>query len=821
MDSQADSLHQSAESPRDRFLSLEARVSALESSASLPRQLLDEYRTYFESSLWSLFQRASKDAQADSAAVREDFFAALHSLREDTLEALTTIHERVDRILHHDLRALHTDILVLQRRVGTLKGQVAALPQATTEAVPVTAPTLSVSPVTSHSSGSDSFVLVDAAEFSSLQPPASWGTGDAVLLPFQAAAKWKPRPRPYFPPTNRSSATATAPSFRSQPRERPHFTTRASRVVRSCQDARPKPTFRSAQKYAVYPSETLPPRVEQYAHGSGVETLLQDVGVDFLEGEAVAHRGGDGHAFPPEPPPPKSGSFSLPKQPVVSKARVTLQWEIHAKCRAKGLLPWQKLVALIAPLSASLQEILESTSSQTLLSQLAASVADTTLVRYVQSCLQYFALLRDWEKVPNSCFPLNTLKALTWMVKVACVNFPDLYTGLFHSIAHQKAEGDRRESVPLPLDFVAFLEFSLLSKSFPELQLAIGALLVMIWGSLRFSDALHVRWGTVLFEQDVGRGISYRIKTSVRGAPFGVVGTGLYGPWFALWLALLKDEWTQISELVGPVEPDALLFHTAAQGEEDALYIPMTYGEALATLRHLLAKWGRLSHEQIAIFTLHSCKSTLLSWANQLLLSEDLRSVQGHHRHSSARLYSRDDVFGALSLQRQVLKALKAGWRPFCPQHRGGQVPLTEPALQTRVAAFQDPCHSIPAGAPVVSGPAVFAPEAVHPAKVAASSSAASSSAASLPTPEAVAELPLACPGDRRDAEELLFIITAKTVYKAVPGSESEKCSTFQGVHLKPACDCIVSVFQVVHLHQQAKTFAGTRHAWTFDLVKA
>ena len=135
-----------------------------------------------------------------------------------------------------------------------------------------------------------------------------------------------------------------------------------------------------------------------------------------------------------------------------AQARVTLQSEVHDNARAKGLLLWQRLVLLIAPLSATLQEILESSASRSLLSQLVASVADTTLIRYVQSCLQYFALLRDLgfdacsisqvqaydvmiqlyrspedeEEVPTSCFPLNTLKALRWMSKVASISFPDL-----------------------------------------------------------------------------------------------------------------------------------------------------------------------------------------------------------------------------------------------------------------------------------------------------------------------------------------------------------------------------------------------------------
>ncbi|CAE7439064.1 unnamed protein product [Symbiodinium sp. CCMP2592] len=381
---------------------------------------------------------------------------------------------------------------------------------------------------------------------------------------------------------------------------------------------------------------------------------------------------------------------------------------------------------LLAPLSSALQEILESASSEALLSQLVASVADTTLVRYVQSCLQYFALLQDLgfdaarisqvqaydvmiqlyrspedeEEVPTSCFPLNTLKALRWMVKVATISFPDLYTGLFHSVAHQRNEADRRESVPLPLDFVAYLEFCLISNAFPDLQLNIGALLVMIWGSLRFSDAMHVKWGSLLYEHEVGRGISFRTKTSVRGAPFGVIGVGLVGPWFPLWLALLKNEWCRIGNVTGPVEPDALLFHAS----DDELFVPMTYGEGLATLR------GPPTFEQ----TTQLC-----------------------------------------------------------------------PAIDVDVDL---------AGATFTS--------ASDPGDVVA--------------PEKAATLPLHSSGEPGSPDELLFIITAKTIHKAVVCSELDRCTTFQGVHLKPACGCIVSVLQVVHFAPTGKKLC--RHKACLEL---
>ena len=70
-------------------------------------------------------------------------------------------------------------------------------------------------------------------------------------------------------------------------------------------------------------------------------------------------------------------------------------------------------------------------------------------------------------------------------------------------------------------------------------------------------------------------------------------------------------------------------------------------------------------------------KCSLLSYMLEVpsFLCPD-KDVQGHHRGSSRKLYSRDDVLGALRAQQQLRAAVLAGLRPRLPQHRGVQLPL-------------------------------------------------------------------------------------------------------------------------------------------------
>ena len=86
---------------------------------------------------------------------------------------------------------------------------------------------------------------------------------------------------------------------------------------------------------------------------------------------------------------------------------------------------------------------------------------------------------------------------------------------------------------------------------------------------------------------------------------------------------------------------------------------------------------------QAQALTLHSMKVCLLSAMLVLKLSRTSRCAQGHHRGSSAELYSRDDVWEALDGQSQVLSQLHAGWLPLTPIARGGQLPIQQlPLLQ-------------------------------------------------------------------------------------------------------------------------------------------
>ena len=152
--------------------------------------------------------------------------------------------------------------------------------------------------------------------------------------------------------------------------------------------------------------------------------------------------------------------------------------------------------------------------------------------------------------------------------------------------------------------------------------------------------------------------------------------------WLAHYLELLSEVWLEMRKVYGEaVCPDCLWFSWDNQSES---FFPLSYAQSLRFLREAAVESGLTAGTlQAQALTLHSMKVCLLSAMLVLKLSRTSRCAQGHHRGSSAELYSRDDVWEALDAQSQVLSQLHAGWLPLTPIARGGQLPIQQlPLLQ-------------------------------------------------------------------------------------------------------------------------------------------
>ena len=84
------------------------------------------------------------------------------------------------------------------------------------------------------------------------------------------------------------------------------------------------------------------------------------------------------------------------------------------------------------------------------------------------------------------------------------------------------------------------------------------------------------------------------------------------------------DEWLASLDGVSRGEVDFLLPFVTPQG--DVIHKPC---DLFASIRRLHYVLGRFGVEDPAAYSSHSCKTTILSWANQLLIPEFERLKQG------------------------------------------------------------------------------------------------------------------------------------------------------------------------------------------------
>ena len=157
------------------------------------------------------------------------------------------------------------------------------------------------------------------------------------------------------------------------------------------------------------------------------------------------------------------------------------------------------------------------------------------------------------------------------------------------------AISQKRESLPLPLGFVVFLERQLRDASLAvQLRVFARSVLLMTSASMRFSGMIHIEWKFMSMDGMVLRGVSYRTKTSRQGMPWAVDGSGFLGcpqkqnqSWPVLYLHFLGTAWQSLAAQFGEDwSPDSLFVMWTADE-----FVPLSYSQALRSLRMLLASF--------------------------------------------------------------------------------------------------------------------------------------------------------------------------------------------------------------------------------------
>ena len=585
--------------------------------------------------------------------------------------------------------------------------------------------------------------------------------------------------------------------------------------------ASPRPRFSKCTVPFVPLQRPVPLRAADYHRPRPLMPLCQDVAVPTTATSLVVS-----DKFPPAEKPSARAQSRAQNLHNGNKG-ICLQQDVHAKVLANALKLWSKLRPMLQENSQVLQELEDSHHAQELERRLLAGVSESTLARYLQSLSKFLAALgalglsmhniltqvhvadallvmhREGEHVTNG------LKAVRWAAKTLVLRLPDLYDGIMRTVSTFIVT-DRKEALPFTAWIVAKLEIELIFDRGPTgRRLFIGAVLICIWGSLRYSDSQHVKWDEILASSWCMRSTCFRTKTSRRGVPFGVISWGIFGDpqcihksWLAKYLHLLGEEWVRLEASLGPFTPDCLFFTS-----NDEEFCPLSYGQVLSSLRGLLIHIGVPSNEA-SRFTLHSMKVTLLSILSQLGESESSRAAQGHHAHResfSVKLYSRDDVWQALKCQEQVCLKLRTGWVPSTAQGRGGRIPVQQQSFLHLRGDFPDiapasehPEFPFAMSDSIPGAPASFVEQAPPLSSCNGDASRSRSdepSSSEEPTEESTPEVPRKRkhnPPAAAECDEFLWILSGTGILHLA--TKSETTSSLQdpisGLYLKPSCGC-------------------------------
>ncbi|CAE7516046.1 unnamed protein product [Symbiodinium natans] len=424
--------------------------------------------------------------------------------------------------------------------------------------------------------------------------------------------------------------------------------------------------------------------------------------------------------FPPAPPFANLGIRS-----------VSTMQEAFRNARNSQLDRWLGIACSARKDSDVISDLLRQPGGETHMVRLVVSYAPATLSAYFNcwdQWVSFCAVLSESQFSPSLRVLLDFLQvhargtsqsAVGWIKGLRFVarrlEIPSLISALATSAVSSYARAavatQRLETAPLPLSFVIWLEVQILDVTLsPARRLQCGAFLTCILASLRWSDALWSSPAKVHAVESAVLGCAMRTKTTSRSMPWAALASGFTsrpvgGPgWGQVFVQLLQEAVHTTTSLHPNFEPDFLLAELGDDPWRPQLLGPLSRHRGILLLRSLLrdcySSTPAEKRPDLDLIGVHSLKVTLLSVAKQLLLDDNLRRQQGHHRSVSGampELYGRDDIAGPLELQQQVVRAVASGFRPLRPSARGSRPPLPDVPFTVPALAPAEPSGEIPA----------------------------------------------------------------------------------------------------------------------------
>ena len=286
--------------------------------------------------------------------------------------------------------------------------------------------------------------------------------------------------------------------------------------------------------------------------------------------------------------------------------------EVHQQLKQQHVQAWLQLLADAGPFSELFQSTAGSDTPDLHQARVVARFAPSTLAAYLrtwQTWIDFCAchqacpyqpsmtLVADFLQVSSRKSSLGVATAqsrsLVWVAKHA--GLPQLRQALesplVRSYVTPSTMALRKEVAPLPLSFVVYLEQAILKEAgSPADRLLMGCVLVLIWSSLRWSDALWISPMQLTEDDDLVRGVAARTKTTTRGMPFAFIKCGLLSGatssnWATKWLNLVRAALQRTTERFPTFQPDFLIPQCGPSVEHPMFVAPLQRAQGVLILR--------------------------------------------------------------------------------------------------------------------------------------------------------------------------------------------------------------------------------------------
>ena len=287
--------------------------------------------------------------------------------------------------------------------------------------------------------------------------------------------------------------------------------------------------------------------------------------------------------------------------------------------------------------------------------------------------LKYALFLDQQECGPTVIPSLRT--ALRWVGFRISMKVPGLSKPQFLALENEvfaKRGRPLKEALPYPLELIKLMEAFVLEETFVPARLFIWWVLCMIFASLRFDDAVHVKPSELEMTDDGLFGVSWQTKTERkrRGTKFIVPDVSFSDkPW-------LQEGWKLFLQEVSPQarRRDFWMADLASQlafGQDAP-----THGRGLQWLHFLLHGIAKKAGAPSAVLgavsklTWHSARVTMLDQAVHLKRSTEEIGLQANWKNPGPLVlkYTRSRTSVPAVMIREIVTEIKRAYHPKCAQ---------------------------------------------------------------------------------------------------------------------------------------------------------